>query len=81
MADEMRIMIWALMIVLLFNAVSTGHAIADQGIYNARALASANNSCGELSDSQLEIIGDYYMEQMMPASGKSSRFDESCRWI
>ncbi|MEM2138170.1 MAG: hypothetical protein QW568_03725 [Candidatus Anstonellaceae archaeon] len=32
----------------------------------AKQLTDSNASCGSLSDSQLELIGEYYMEQMHP---------------
>ncbi|MFH1095452.1 MAG: hypothetical protein V1728_04510 [Candidatus Micrarchaeota archaeon] len=34
----------------------------------ARQLVSQNVSCANLNDSQLELIGDYYMEQMHPGA-------------
>ncbi|MBI4447393.1 hypothetical protein HY643_00280 [Candidatus Woesearchaeota archaeon] len=42
------------------------NAITEQEIEEAKTLIDSKADCGSLSDSQLEIIGEYYMEQMHP---------------
>lgn len=42
------------------------NAITQQEINEAKSLIDSKADCKNLSDSQLEIIGEYYMEQMHP---------------
>src|SRR3989339_870163 len=52
-------------LVLLLN-LSLVSAITQQEIDEAKSLVDLNVDCKNLSDSQLEILGEYYMEQMHP---------------
>ena len=58
---------WAfvIMVALLLN-LSLVNAITQQEIKEAKSLIDSKVNCKSLSDSQLEIIGEYYMEQMHP---------------
>jgi len=50
-------------IILLINSAS---AHAEEDFAKAEDLIKSKISCSESSDEQLEIIGEYYMEQMHP---------------
>ena len=52
-------------IVLLLN-LSLVSAITQQELNEAKSLVDSKADCKTLSDSQLELIGEYYMEQMHP---------------
>lgn len=52
--------------VLLFG-LHMAIAITPNEIAEAKTLVNSKADCNALSDSQLEIIGEYYMEQMHPA--------------
>ncbi len=53
-------------IVALLLGLSLVNAITQQDINEAKRLIYSKADCKTLSDSQLEIIGEYYMEQMHP---------------
>ena len=55
----------AVFLVLLLN-LSLVYAVTQQELSEAKNLIDAKTDCKSLSDSQLEIIGEYYMEQMHP---------------
>jgi len=51
---------------VLMLALNLVNAITQQEINEAKGLIDSKVSCKSLSNSQLEIIGEYYMEQMHP---------------
>ena len=53
-------------IVALLLSLGLANAITQQEISEAKGLIDSKADCKSLSDSQLEIIGEYYMEQMHP---------------
>ncbi|MFA5797427.1 MAG: SHOCT domain-containing protein [Candidatus Woesearchaeota archaeon] len=53
-------------IVVLLLSLSLVNAMTPQEINEAKRLIDSKADCKSLSDSQLEIIGEYYMEQMHP---------------
>ena len=53
------------MVILLLN-ISLANAITQQEIKEAKSLIDLKVDCKSLSDSQLEIIGEYSMELMHP---------------
>ncbi len=53
-------------VVILLTNSSLVSAITQQEINEAKNLTDSKANCKNLSDSQLEIIGEYYMEQMHP---------------
>lgn len=61
----MKKMLNSILIILLLN-LSLVSAITQQEIDEAKRLINSNVDCKSLSNSQLEIIGEYYMEQMHP---------------
>ncbi|KHO54533.1 MAG: hypothetical protein QT12_C0031G0009 [archaeon GW2011_AR21] len=61
----MKKIIFAAIIALLLG-LSSANAITQQEISEAKGLIDSKVDCKELSDSQLEIMGEYYMEQMHP---------------
>lgn len=69
--EEMRRIISILIfgMLLLSVALVTANESHESGIEKGRKLVESEISCEELTDEQLETIGDYYMEQMHP--GKS----------
>lgn len=61
----MKTIIFIMAVILLLN-LSLVSAITQQEIKEAKSLIDSKIDCKSLSDSQLEIIGEYYMEQMHP---------------
>ena len=61
----MRKIIFFVFTILLLNLV-LANGITQQEINEAKSLIDSKANCKSLSDSQLEIIGEYYMEQMHP---------------
>lgn len=61
----MKRMLLIISLVLLLN-LSLAGAITQQEINEAKSLTDSNVSCDTLTDEQLEILGEYYMEQMHP---------------
>ncbi|HLC59783.1 MAG TPA: hypothetical protein VJH34_04650 [archaeon] len=61
----MKRMVFVLIVALLLN-LGLVNAVTEQEISEARGLIGSKADCKSLSDSQLEIIGEYYMEQMHP---------------
>jgi len=55
--------------VLLAGFVSS---VSDEEMAEAKALVDAKVACSELDDSQLEMIGEYYMENLHP--GETHKF-------
>ena len=53
-------------VVLVAVALVTAVAVAANGIDEGRRLVESSILCDNLTDDQLEAIGDYYMEQMHP---------------
>ena len=61
----MKKIIFIAAVILLINLTLVG-AISSQEISEAKNLIDSKADCKSLSNSQLEIIGEYYMEQMHP---------------
>ena len=61
----MKKMIFVVTVALLLN-LSLANAVTQQELNEAKGLIDSKVSCKSLSNSQLEIIGEYYMEQMHP---------------
>ena len=57
--------IFFIVVALLLN-LSLVSAISQKEIIEAKGLIDSKVSCKSLSDHQLEIMGEYYMEQMHP---------------
>ena len=57
-----------LLIISLALTLNVGlvSAITPQEINEAKSLIDSKADCKSLSDSQLEVVGEYYMEQMHP---------------
>ena len=53
------------LVLIVITSLLAGNARADEFDY-AKSLIQTKISCAQLNDSQLEQIGDYYMEQMHP---------------
>src|SRR3989344_4112151 len=61
----MKKVLFIMAIILLLN-LGLVSAINQQEINTAKSLIDSKTSCKSLSNSQLEIMGEYYMEQMHP---------------
>src|SRR3989338_4490577 len=61
----MKKIIYVMAVILLLN-LSLVSAITQQEIKEAKGLIDSKADCKSLSNSQLEIMGEYYMEQMHP---------------
>ena len=53
-----------LVLVVLFTGIIFAHEEVD--VEQAKALIDAKTSCDKLSNEQLELVGEYYMEKMHP---------------
>lgn len=53
-------------IVILLLSMGLVNAVSQEELNEAKELIDSKVSCDKLTDEQLEIIGEYYMEQMMP---------------
>jgi len=53
-------------IVILLLTISLVNAVSQEELNEAKALIDSRITCDKLTNNQLEIIGEYYMEQMMP---------------
>lgn len=63
------ILIVSLMLLLLPSVLGDSETIESEehsDFEQAKAIISAQTSCNDLNDEQLEILGDYIMEQMHP---------------
>lgn len=60
-----KIIFFVFMILLLNLSLANAH-ITQQEINEVKSLINSKVSCKSLSDSQLEIMGEYYMEKMHP---------------
>src|SRR3989339_1584216 len=60
-----KIILLIIGLVLLLN-LSLVSAVTQQEIDEAKSLVDSKVNCDKLTNSQLEIIGEYYMEQMHP---------------
>jgi len=58
--------IFVIAIILLLNLNLANAHITQQEINEVKSLINSKVSCKSLSNSQLEIMGEYYMEQMHP---------------
>ncbi len=56
----------SIIIAVLLLSLNLANAITQQELSKAKSLIESKADCKTLSESQLEIIGEYYMEQMMP---------------
>ena len=61
----MRKILFIAIVILLLN-LDLVNAITQQEISEAKGLIDSKADCKSLSNSQLEIMGEYYMEQMHP---------------
>ncbi|MEK6886341.1 MAG: hypothetical protein AABW88_00765 [Nanoarchaeota archaeon] len=65
MVRKVSKIVFATFIILLVNISLVG-AITQQEINEAKGIIDSKTDCKNLADSQLEILGEYYMEQMHP---------------
>jgi len=52
--------------LILSLSITSVYAVSQDELNQAKALIDSNVSCNKLTNDQLEIIGEYSMEQMMP---------------
>lgn len=62
-------------ILIIALAVPVFATMGSDEIATARQIISSNASCGKLNESQLELIGDYYMELMHPGQAHDAMED------
>ena len=63
----MKKIMFVMVMILLLN-LSLANAITQQEINEAKRLIDSKTDCKGLSDSQLELIGEYEMELMQPGT-------------
>ena len=65
--EKMRRLL-ALILIIMVNITSINFSLAhgEEDFAKAEELIRQKISCGELTDEQLELIGEYYTEQMHP---------------
>ena len=61
-----RIISLSILFLILFVSISSVIAVSQDELNQAKTLIDSNISCDKLANDQLEIIGEYYMEQMHP---------------
>ena len=61
-----KIISLTILALVLFVSISSVMAVTQDELNQAKTLIDSNISCNNLTNEQLEIIGEYYMEQMMP---------------
>ena len=54
------------LVVTLFLSIGLVNAVSQEELNEAKSLIDSKIACNNLTSDQLEIIGEYYMEQMMP---------------
>ncbi|MDP3728919.1 MAG: hypothetical protein Q8R18_05730 [bacterium] len=67
----MKIIIFSLLVFLLifsFASVVVAEEGHEEEIEQGRLIVEAKTSCDELSDEQLEVVGEYYMDLMHPGA-------------
>jgi len=55
-----------LIIILLLLNIAIVVSVSQDELNQAKTLIDSNISCNKLTNDQFEIIGEYYMEQIMP---------------
>lgn len=66
-----KIILMGMMLLLTFNLFVS--ADSDHGSFDeAKKIVDSQVSCSDLTDKQLELLGDYYMEQMHPGEAHVS---------
>ena len=61
-----KIMLISILFLLLSSGIVSVVAVSQDELNQAKTLINSNIGCNKLTNDQLEIIGEYYMEQMMP---------------
>lgn len=61
-----RELVFILLTIYLFPLAAATVASHGEEFDEAQRIIDSNKSCRELTDEQLEVIGDYYMEQIHP---------------
>ena len=61
-----KILTIILLLIILLNIISLVSAHGEETFAQAEEIIQQKISCEELSEGQLEILGDYFMEQMHP---------------
>jgi len=61
-----------LLLSLMFIIFSAAAYSAEDEFAEAKNLVDAKTPCSQLSESQTELIGDYYMEQMHPGTAHTA---------
>ena len=61
-----KILSLSILFLILFLSVTSVNAVSQDELSQAKTLIDSNITCNKLTNDQLEIIGEYYMEQMMP---------------
>ena len=67
----MQKILFVISLVLLLG-IGLSSAITQQEIGEAKGLIDSKITCNKLTDNQLEIIGEYYMEQMHPGEAHTA---------
>jgi len=62
----MKKIMFVMAVILLLNLSLANAHITQQEINEVKSLIDSKANCKSLSDHQLEIMGEYYMEQMHP---------------
>ena len=61
-----KIMSLSILFLILSLSIISVYAVSQDELNQAKTLIDSNISCNKLTNDQLEIMGEYYMEQMMP---------------
>ena len=61
-----KILSLGVLFLILSLSIMSVYAVSQDELNQAKALIDSNIICNQLTNDQLEIMGEYYMEQMMP---------------
>ena len=61
-----KILSLGVLFLILSLSIMSVYAVSQDELNQANALIDSNIICNQLTNDQLEIMGEYYMEQMMP---------------
>ena len=61
-----KILSLGVLFLILSLSIMSVYAVTQDELNQAKTLIDSNISCNQLTNNHLEIIGEYYMEQMMP---------------
>jgi len=72
---KLKNMLWVLVFIVLIANVMANAGHSHSSFEQTEAIINAEIPCNDLSEEQLEFIGDYYMEKMHPGEAHETMDD------